>query len=152
MLDVGVQTKEIPSVLVKKISTINNATSMHEENATNMIRENHVTRNPYRHPNHKSRYIKLSEFQYDLSQEQLIYHPKNIDTSATKSHDNSSSWKYNVPQRIELGWSDPFTIRKLCSALRGSYRLVSSTTTKQRMMRRHYKLKKKTFNPSITML
>jgi hypothetical protein len=29
-------------------------------------------------------------------------------------------------QKIELGWSDPFTIRQFCSTLRGSYRLVSS--------------------------
>jgi hypothetical protein len=54
---------------------------MHEENATNMIRENHVTRNPYRYPNHKSRYLKQSEYQNHLSQEQQIYHPKNIDTN-----------------------------------------------------------------------
>jgi hypothetical protein len=32
--------------------------------------------------------------------------------------------------KIELGWSDPFTIQKFCSALRGSYRLVSSTMTR----------------------
>jgi hypothetical protein len=56
--------------------------------------------------------------QYHLSLEQEIYHTKNIDTSAIKSHDNNLSWKCNVPQKIELGWSDPFTIQKFCSALR----------------------------------
>jgi hypothetical protein len=142
--DVGVQTMGTPSVRTNRSSSINQATSMHEENhipklnqenTTSMIRENNVIRTPYRHPNHKRRYLKQSEYQYHLGREQLNYHPKNIDTDTIKSHDNSSSWKCNVPQRIELGWSDPFTVRKFCSTLRGSYRLVSSTTTEQRMMR-----------------
>jgi hypothetical protein len=133
--DVGVQMKETPSVLANKSSTINNTTSMHEENTTNMIRENHFTRNPYRRLKHKSRYLKQSEFQYHLSQEQLIYRPKNIDTNANKSHDISSLWKCNILKKIELGWSDPFSIQHFFSTLRGSYRLVSSTRTEQRMMR-----------------
>jgi hypothetical protein len=73
MWDVGVQTMETPSVLTNKSSSINNATLVHEENktpkenqenATNMIRENHATRTPYRHPNHKSRYLNQSKYQY----------------------------------------------------------------------------------------
>jgi hypothetical protein len=139
--DVGVQTMEAPSVLTNQNSSINKATSVHEENhipklnqenATSMIRENHVIRTPYRHPNHKSRYLNQSEYQCHLGRKQLTYLPKNIDTNTIKSHDNNSSWKCNVPQRIELGWSDPFTIRQFCSTLKGSYRLVSSTMTAPR--------------------
>jgi hypothetical protein len=48
-----------------------------------------------------------------------IYRSQNIDIgSKIKSHDNSSSWKCNVPQRIELGWSDPFTVGKFFSTLK----------------------------------
>jgi hypothetical protein len=97
-----------------------NLSEKNEENSRlkSMIKENNVIRTPYRHPNHKRRYLKQSEYQYHLGRKQLNYLPKNIDTSAIKSHDNSSSWKCNVPQRIELGWSNPFTVRKFCSALK----------------------------------
>jgi len=53
---------EIPNVN----PTIKKATSMHkeeiipnanQENATSTIRESHTTKTPYRHPNHKSRYL-----------------------------------------------------------------------------------------------
>jgi hypothetical protein len=97
MFDVGVQMMEAPSVLANRNSTINKATSMREENhisklnqenTTSMIRENHVIRTPYRHLNHKRRYLNQSEYQCHLGQERLTYHPKYIDTSAIKSHDN----------------------------------------------------------------
>jgi hypothetical protein len=65
----------------------------------------------------------------DLGRERLTYHPKNIDTCPSKSHDNHSSWKCNILQKIELVWSDPFTIRQFCSTLRHSYPLVSSILT-----------------------
>jgi hypothetical protein len=107
----------------------NHISKLNEENTTSMIRKNHVIRNPYRHPNHTSRYLNQSEYQCHSGRERLTYHPKNIDTSAIQSHDNHSSWKSNVPQKIELGWSDPFTIRQFCSTLRHSYRLVSSILT-----------------------
>jgi hypothetical protein len=63
--------------------TTNKTTSNEEDTITIVnqestcsVRENHVTRKPYRHPNHKSRYLKLSECQDHLNQEQQIYHPK----------------------------------------------------------------------------
>jgi hypothetical protein len=65
----------------------------------------------------------------DPGREALTYRSKNIDTSPSKSHDNHSSWKCNILQKIELGCSDPFTIRQFCSTLRHSYRLVSSILT-----------------------
>jgi hypothetical protein len=46
----------------------------------------------------------------DPGRERLTYRPKNIDTCPCKSHDNHSSWKCNILQKIELAWSDPFTI------------------------------------------
>jgi hypothetical protein len=55
-LNVEVQTMEAPNILTNQNSTINKATSTHEENhisklkeenATSMIRESNVIRNPY---------------------------------------------------------------------------------------------------------
>jgi hypothetical protein len=83
-----------PSVRTNRISSINQSTSMREENripklnqanTTSMIRENNVIITPYRHPNHKSRYLKKLEYQYHSSHERLTYHLKNIDTSAIQS-------------------------------------------------------------------
>jgi hypothetical protein len=45
-------------------------------NTTHMVREKHVTINAYQHPNHKRIYLKQSEFQHHLGQEQIIYCPK----------------------------------------------------------------------------
>jgi hypothetical protein len=136
--DVGVQTMGTPSVCTNRSSSINQSTSMHEENripklnqenTTSMIRENNVIRTPYRHPNHKSRYLNQSEYQCHSGWERLTYRLKNIDTNTIKSHDNHSSWKCNIPLKIELGWYDPFTIRQFCSTLHHSYCLVSSILT-----------------------
>jgi hypothetical protein len=132
---------EAPGILTDRNSSINKATlaceenhilKLNEENATSMIRKNHVIRNRYRHPNHTSGYINQSKYQCHSGWKRVTYHTKNIDTSAIQSHDNHSSWKNNVPQKIELGWSDPFTIRELCSTLCHSYRLVSSIMTTQK--------------------
>jgi hypothetical protein len=41
----------------------NHILKLNKENATSMIRENHVIRTPYRHPNHKSRYLNQSKYQ-----------------------------------------------------------------------------------------
>jgi hypothetical protein len=115
--DVGVQTMEDPGKITNQNSAIIKATSPHEENhiskskeenATSMIRGNHVMRTPSRHSNHKSRYINQLEYQY---------YPKR------------EPYKHPVSQKIELGWADSFTTRQFCSTLRHSYRLVSSILT-----------------------
>ena len=76
--DIGVQMMEVLSVLTNQNSSINKATStceenhiskLKEENATSMIRESNVIRNPYRHPNHKIKYINQSKYQYYPRQE-----------------------------------------------------------------------------------
>jgi hypothetical protein len=88
--------------------TINKTTSINEQytipvvnrgNVARTVRENHVTRNPYQHPNHKRRYLKQSKYQYHLIREQLIYFLKNIDTGTIKCHDNNSSRKCNVQKK-----------------------------------------------------
>ena len=91
--------------------------------------ESHATKTPYQYPNHKNRYLNQSMSQQHSGRKQLTYLPKNIDTSVIASYNNKYwvLYKCNVPQRIELGWSNPFTVRRFCSAIRSSYRLVSST-------------------------
>ena len=70
-----------------------------------------------------------------------LNHEENHEPKLIDFHDNKLSCKCNVPQRIELGWVDPFTVRKMFLALRSSYRLVSSTTRKHRIKQRQYKQK-----------
>jgi hypothetical protein len=115
--DAGVQTMEDPGKITNQNSAIIKATSPHEENhiskskeenATSMIKGNHVMRTPSRHSNHKSRYINQLEYQY---------YPKR------------EPYKHPVSQKIELGWADSFITRQFCSTLRHSYRLVSSILT-----------------------
>jgi len=34
-----------------------------------------------------------------------------------------------IPQKINLGWSDPFSVRNFCLSLRRSYQLISTKMT-----------------------
>jgi hypothetical protein len=139
--DVEVQTMEAPNKLTNQNSAINKATSAHEENhiskskeenATSMIKGNHVMRTPYQHSNHKSIYINQLEYQY---------------------YPRREPYKHPISQKIELGWADSFTIRRFCSALRHSYHLVSSTTTTPRTVdERTLQVKEKVIKPFINML
>jgi chromosome segregation ATPase len=108
---------------------------VNQEKDTSIRSKDRVARTPYRHPNHKSRYFNQSMYQ----QKQMTDMAKNITSSGAQSRSyhgsrNTSSffqksYKHPVPQKIELGWADSFTIRQFCSTLRHSYRLVSSILT-----------------------
>jgi len=105
------------------------------ENATCTIRENRATKTPYRHPNRESRHLNQSVYRHRSKGKRSIYLLKNIDTNIIESHNNHSYWvshKHNIPQRIELGWLDHFTVQQFCTGLRSSYCLVSSTLTTSR--------------------
>ena len=102
---------EAPGILTNRISAINKATSVSEENHisklnnendASMIRESNFIRNPYQHPNHKRKYINQLEYQYYSKREH---------------------YKHPVSQKIELGWADSFITRQFCSTLCHSYRL-----------------------------
>jgi hypothetical protein len=112
---------------------------VNQEKSTSIQSKDQVTRMPYRHPNHKSRYFSQSMYQ----QKQIIDMSKNI-TSTTSggqsrryhgSRNVSSSfqepYKNPNPQKIELGWEDSFTIQRFCSTLRRSYHLRYSTILTQ---------------------
>jgi hypothetical protein len=143
-LDVGIQIMEIPSVLTNINSLINTTTPMHEEdtilkvileNVASTIREIHATKTLYRHPNHENRVINRLVYQHHSKRKHLTYYPNNIYAGTIESHNNQLSWKFykcNIPQRIELVWSYPFTVHQLCSTLRSSYNLISSTITTSR--------------------
>ena len=84
-------------------------------------------KNLYQHPNHKNQYLKKWEMLKDNG------------TNVIKALDDRSIGNPNSQQQINLGWIDPSTYQKLCSTLRSSYRHVSSATTSQGTMQRHYK-------------
>ena len=97
----------------------NQVLQINQENDTNNIRENQITRIPYQHPNHKSR--QLNQAMY-LEQKQQTDVSKNINVSAIHSCDNNSSQvssHHKIPQKIDLGWSDPFLVRHFCLSLKG---------------------------------
>jgi hypothetical protein len=91
------------------------------------VNENDIVKVPYRHPNHKNRYLKKWEMSKDNG------------TNVIKSPDDTSVGNPISPQQINLGWIDPSTYQKLCSTLSNSYRHVSSSTTPHKMMQKHYK-------------
>ena len=89
---------------------------------------------PYLHPNHKSRHLNQSANQYHAEHKQT-YVPKNTEVSSIQSYDNYSpliSKDQKIHQKINLGWSDSFSVRQFCLSLGGSYRLVS---TKMKVLR-----------------
>jgi hypothetical protein len=67
------------TILVRKENHISKS---NQENITSMIREKHAIKTPYRHPNHKSRYLNQLQYQCHSGWEWLTYHPKNIHTIA----------------------------------------------------------------------
>ena len=127
------------TVLITKDSSedpeINHSTSLaignqvlqiNQEDDTNEIKENQITRIPYRHLNHDSKQLNKAMY---LEQKQKIDVPKNTEVRITQSSHNSSSQVAShrkIPQKINLGWSDPFSVRQCCLSLTGSYQLVST--------------------------
>lgn len=125
-LDVIVQMMNIPS----EGSVPNSTTLSHEVNqniATHMIRERQTKRTPHLHLNHRNTHLNQSTNLYHS--EHKTYVPKTTNVSTIQSSNNNShevSTNHNIPQKINLGWSDPFSVRQFCLSLRASYRLVST--------------------------
>ena len=117
-VDVAVQTMDIPS----KCSITNSTTSSPEENLKTL----------YLHLNHENRQINQAVYQDHSNRRQQINVSENngvtsIPSYADKSLQNSSD--QNTIQKINLGWSDPFSVRQFCLSLRRSYQLVSTKMT-----------------------
>ena len=101
------------------------------QNITTQLRmESQTKKVPYRHPNHGSRQLD----QAMSSEQKQVDIPTNTNISAIRSSDNSAqvSSRREIPQKIDLGWSDPFSVRQFCLSLRGSYQLVSTRITAPR--------------------
>jgi len=132
--EVAVQTLDIPTDDAVTHST----TTMSEgnqESTTNMKRENQTKGAMYRHPNHKSRLSNQATYQYHSKNKQQIHVPKDTEACRIQSYDNYSphiSKDQKIPQKINLGWSDPFSVRQFCLSLRVSYRLISTKMKVQR--------------------
>jgi hypothetical protein len=76
-LDVSTKTMEIPSISANQHLRINKETQVCKEDilpkvkpesTTNIVSKVHVTKNPYRHPNHKSQYFHQLVYQHCLEQ------------------------------------------------------------------------------------
>ena len=105
---------------------------VNQEIATHLIRESLTKRTPYRHMNHKSRKLSQPTYLNHSEWKQHIHVPRNTKVCITQSYDNNSlpiSSDRNTPQKINLGWSDPFLARQFYISLGGSYRLVSMRMT-----------------------
>ena len=55
---------------------------------------------------------------------------ENMYTTANELQDVTLSGKCSTPKKIEFGWNNPFSFRKLCSALTSSYHHVATIMTK----------------------
>lgn len=74
-------------------------------------------------------------YQYHSEHKQQIYVPKNTEVCRIQPYDNYSSQisrDQKIPQKINPGWSDPFSIRQFCLSLRASYHHVSTKMKVQR--------------------
>jgi hypothetical protein len=106
-----------------KVETIqgyeeNSIPKVNQEKSTSIRSKDQVARMPYRHPNHKSQYFSQSMYQ----QKQITVISTNITSTISAGQNRSYHGSRNVsssfqepcknpnPQKIELGWSDSFTI------------------------------------------
>ena len=106
----------------RECSITNSITSSPEENLKTL----------YRHPNHENRQINLVVYQDHSNCRQQINVSENNDVTSIPSYANKSlqnSNDQNITKKINLGWSDPFSVRKFCLSLRRSYQLVSTKIT-----------------------
>ena len=86
----------------------------------------------YRHSNHESRQINQATYQDHSNQRQQINVSENNDVTSIPSYADKllqNSSDQNTIQKINLGWSDPFSVRQFCLSLRRSYRLVLTKMT-----------------------
>jgi hypothetical protein len=130
--DVGVQTIEVIGVLTNRNAAINKpvqkedeTSKVNPEHIVGTIKGSHTAMTLYRHPNHKNKHFNQSKYQHRSEEKQLSYRPTNVNDSTIENKLIDESYKHNVPQRINLGWLDPFIVCQLCSTLRSSYCLVS---------------------------
>jgi hypothetical protein len=114
---------------------------VNQEKTTSIRSKDQVARMPYRHPNHKILYFNQSMYQH----KQMTDMPKNITSTTSDAQSRSyhgsqntsnffqEPYKRPVPQKIELGWANFFTIQPFFLVLRRSYRLRSLMITNSRM-------------------
>lgn len=113
----------------------NSTTTVPEEKqkiATHLVRESQTKIILYRHLNHESRQLNQATYMSYSKHKQQTDVPKNIEVSSIQSSDNDSSQvssNWNIPQKINLIWSDPFLVQQFYLSLQGSYQLVSMEMT-----------------------
>ena len=130
-VDVAIQTMNIPS----ECFIANSTTSSLEENIKIVVypvRKNQTKKVPYRHPNHENRRINHATYLNKSEPKQQNEVPDNSDVISIQSYTDKllqNSSDQNTIQKINLGWSDPFSVQKFYFPLRRSYQLVSTKIT-----------------------
>ena len=130
-LEFAVQTMNIPS----ECFITNSTTFSPEENikiGTCSVRKNQTKRVPYRYPNHENRRINYATYLNQSEPKQQINDPKKSNVTSTQCYEDKSLQSFsdqNAIQKINLGWSNPFSVRQFCLSLRRSYQLVSTRMT-----------------------
>lgn len=86
---------------------------VNQENSKRMIRGNQTKRTIYLHLNNTDIHHNQFKNLYYSEQKQQTYVPKENDVSTIQSNDNKLSQlsiNCQVSQKINLGWSDPFSM------------------------------------------
>lgn len=123
---VTIQRMKIPN----KNYVSNSKTIVPEKNqkiSTPLIRESQTKKVPYQHPNHESRQLNQATCQDHSKHKQQTDVPDNSDITSIQSYDDKplqNSNDQNIPQKINLGWSYPLSVRQFCLSLRRSYQFV----------------------------
>ena len=112
--EVVVQTEDTSN----KDSVVKSTTTMPGGNQQTLIqtlKEVQTRKTPYLHPNHKSRHLNQSTNLHHSKHKQQTYVTKNTKVSSIRFIDNNllqNSSNQKIPQKVNLGWSNPFSVRQ----------------------------------------
>ena len=123
---VVIQIENTPNkdLVVKSTTTM---PSGNQEIVIKTLKEVQTRKTPYLHLNHKSRHLNQSTNMHHSEHKQQTYVTKNTKVSSIQYIDNNllqNSSNQKIPQKVNLGWSDPFSVKQFCISLQGSYQLV----------------------------
>jgi hypothetical protein len=115
--------------------------SVNQEEATSTQSKDQVARIPYRHHNHKNRYVNQSMYPHkQMTNMSKIIASITNDAQGRSYHGSQNTsnclqepHKSPIMQKIDLRWADSLIIRRFYAVLRRSYRFKSSTITNSRI-------------------
>jgi mannosyltransferase OCH1-like enzyme len=127
------QSKDVVTPINTKISNIVMTTQVNHDKLNQRLRR--INLSGYHIDTQITEFIvQESTYQYPKVPNQsqcctyILKHPKiYAPQSQQQRRSNPKSYHQRVPERIHLGWIDPFSMQQYCSRLQTSYHLVSST-------------------------